>query len=65
MTFMGKEAQDPAGLRTHCAVSDLASLIEQGKAERRDRGDLNQAELDYAYRTTIDNEMRANQERRR
>lgn len=63
MTFMGKQAEDPAGLRARCAVSDLASLIEQAKVERAKRGDLNRSQLDQTYRNSREQEMRANQAR--
>lgn len=50
MTFMGKQAQDAAALRAQCKVSDLASLLEQAKVERADRGDLNRHQLDRTFR---------------
>ncbi|HJR74667.1 MAG TPA: hypothetical protein VJ806_13635 [Luteimonas sp.] len=34
MTFMGKDGTDPAGLRSKCGISDLASLVQEQKSSR-------------------------------
>lgn len=57
MTFMGRQAQDVAALRTQCKVADLAALLEQAKVKRAERGDLNRHQLDRAYRQQTRNEM--------
>lgn len=64
MTFMGKQAEDAAGLRGHCKVDDLASLLERVKSDNAKRGDMNKHELDEQIRRQLQNEMRANQRAR-
>jgi len=64
MTFMGKQAEDPAGLRGHCRVDDLASLLEKVKSDNAKRGDMNKHAIDEQYRRQLQNEMRANQRAR-
>ncbi len=64
MTFMGKQAEDPAGLRGHCRIDDLASLLEKVKSDNAKRGDMNRHAIDEQYRRQLQNEMRANQRAR-
>jgi len=64
MTFMGKQAEDLAGLRSRCAIPDLKAWLERTKVDLAKRGDLNRHQQEQNYRTTILNEARANQARR-
>ncbi|MES2858156.1 MAG: hypothetical protein V4704_03135 [Pseudomonadota bacterium] len=57
MTFMGKQAQDLAGLRAQCKVDDLMALLEQVRLERAKRSDLNRHQLDRAFREQQRSEM--------
>lgn len=57
MTFMGKQAQDAADLRGRCKVTDLASLLEEAKVKRAQRGDMNRHQLDKAYQQQLRSEM--------
>jgi len=57
MTFMGKTAEDAAGLRAHCKVTDLVALIEEAKQARAQRSDLNRHQVDNAMRMQRQAEM--------
>lgn len=57
LTFMGKQAQDPAELRARCKVTDLVALIEQAKETRADRSDINRHQVERAYRQQTRSEM--------
>ncbi|TWI06251.1 hypothetical protein IP90_00516 [Luteimonas cucumeris] len=45
MNFMGKQATDPAGLRSHCNISDLASFVQKQKWDKTQDGSLEKSEL--------------------
>lgn len=57
MTFMGKQAEDPAGLRAKCEIKDLAAFLEQVKADMAKRGDMNRHQLKNTYRQQTRSEM--------
>lgn len=57
MTFMGKQAEDPAGLRGKCGIKDLATFLEQVKADMAKRGDMNRHQLKNTYRQQTRSEM--------
>ena len=50
MTFMGKQAEDAAGLRAKCKIDDLAAFLEQVKSDMAKRGDLNRHQLGNTYK---------------
>lgn len=54
MNFIGKQATDAAGLRSHCAVSDLASLVQKLKWDKYQVGNREKNELER-YRRLQDN----------
>lgn len=45
MTFMGKQAEDAAGLRSHCSIADLAKAKAELQSKGR-RNDMNRHLLD-------------------
>lgn len=57
MTFMGRQAEDAAGLRAKCKIDDLAAFLEQVKLDMAKRGDLNRHQLGNAYRQQTRAEM--------
>jgi len=57
MTFMGKQPQDAADLRSRCQVADIIALLEQARRERADRSDINRHQIDRAYRQQTRSEM--------
>ncbi len=63
MTFMGKTAEDAAGLRSRCSVQDLRATLQKSRAQNAKR-DMNRHTMDDNYRKTLQNEARANQARR-
>lgn len=46
MNFIGKQATDAAGLRSHCAISDLASLVQKQKWDKYQIGNREKNELE-------------------
>jgi hypothetical protein len=48
MTFMGKQAEDPTGLRNHCKISDLAKTKAELESKGGRSNDMNRHELDKA-----------------
>ena len=48
MTFMGKQAEDAGGLRSHCSIADLAKTKAELESRGGRRNDLNRHELDKA-----------------
>lgn len=48
--FMGKEATDVAGLRSHCAISDLASYLQKNKWDQYQRGTPERKEMERLQR---------------
>lgn len=63
MTFMGKTAEDGAGLRARCKVEDLRALLQKAR-EQHGKRDMNRHTLDEKHRRTLQNEARANAARR-
>lgn len=57
MTFMGKHAEDAAGLRARCKINDLVSYLEQVKEDRAKRGDMNRLQLEKVYMQQKRNDM--------
>ena len=57
MTFMGKQAEDAAGLRAKCKINDLAAFLEQVKVDMAKRSDLNRHQIDKAYKEQTRSEM--------
>ena len=57
MTFMGRQAEDPAGLRAKCKIDDLAAFLEQVKSDMAKRGDLNRHQLGNTYKQQTRAEM--------
>ena len=51
MHFMGKEAMDAAALRSHCTISDLATVIQEKKSRRYQRGTMERNEMERLRRT--------------
>ncbi|MDQ3039019.1 MAG: energy transducer TonB, partial [Pseudomonadota bacterium] len=62
MTFMGKAAEDAAGLRARCKVEDLRATLQQAR-EQYGKRDMNRHTLEDNYRRSLQNEARANQAR--
>lgn len=51
MNFIGKEATDPAGLRSRCAISDLAAFVEQDKWKKYQKnGSMEKNEMERLQR---------------
>lgn len=50
MTFMGRQATDAAGLRSRCAISDLASLVQKQKWDAYQRGTPESKEMERLRR---------------
>lgn len=48
MTFMGKQAEDAAGLRGKCRIEDLAAFLEQTRVDMANRSDLNRKQVENA-----------------
>ncbi len=48
--FIGKEATDAAGLRSHCAISDLASYVQKNKWDAYQRGTPERKEMERLQR---------------
>lgn len=48
--FMGKEATDVTGLRSHCAISDLASYVQKKKWDQYQRGTPERKEMERLQR---------------
>jgi len=48
LTFMGKQAEDPAGLRGKCKIDDLAAFLEQAKVDMAKRSDMNRRQVEKA-----------------
>ena len=46
MNFIGKQATDAAGLRSHCAISDLASYVQKQKWDKYQIGNREKNELE-------------------
>lgn len=46
MNFIGKQATDAAGLRSHCAISDLASHVQKQKWDKYQIGNREKNELE-------------------
>lgn len=46
MHFVGKQATDAAGLRSNCAIPDLAAYIQQQKADRFATGTIEKQQLE-------------------
>ncbi len=63
MTFMGKQAEDAAILRSHCKVDDLVVTLSELSRHPR-RNDLDRVQLDRDQRSQLINEIRANQQAR-
>ena len=57
MTFMGKQAEDPAGLRGKCKIDDLAAFLEQTKVDMAKRSDLNRKQLEKTMMQQTRSEM--------
>lgn len=55
MHFMGKHATDTAGLRNHCKISDLPTLVESQKSQRSQRGSIERSSLEQFNRTRDSN----------
>ena len=49
--FMGKEATDAAGLRSRCAISDLASFVQKQKWNKYQTGSLEKNEMERFRRS--------------
>lgn len=50
MNFMGKQATDAAGLRSHCAISDLASFVQKNKWDKYQKGTPERHEMERLRR---------------
>lgn len=57
MTFMGKQAEDAAGLRGKCKIDDLAAFLEQTKVDMAKRSDLNRKQLEKTMMQQTRSEM--------
>lgn len=57
MTFMGKQAEDAAGLRGKCKIDDLAAFLEQTKVDMAKRSDLNRKQIEKAMMQQTRSEM--------
>ena len=57
MTFMGKQAEDPAGLRAKCKIDDLTAFLEQVKVNMAKRSDINRHQIDKEYKQQTRSEM--------
>lgn len=57
MTFMGKQAEDPAGLRARCKIDDLDAFLEQVRVDMSKRGDMNRRQLERSYQQQKRSEM--------
>lgn len=55
MSFMGREATDAAGLRGHCGISDLASLVQKQKWDKYQKGNREKNELERFRRVQSSN----------
>lgn len=51
--FVGKEATDAAGLRSHCAISDLAGFVQQKKADAFQTGTRERQALESYRRSQL------------
>ena len=56
MHFMGQKAVeagegDPAAVRSHCSISDLATLVQEQKSRRYQKGTLERIEMERLRRT--------------
>ena len=57
LTFMGKQAEDPAGLRGRCKIDDLAAFLEQTKVDMAKRSDMNRKQLEKTILQQTRSEM--------
>lgn len=57
LTFMGKQAEDAAGLRGKCKIDDLAAFLEQTKVDMAKRRDMNQKQLEKTMLQQTRSEM--------
>lgn len=57
MTFMGKQAEDAAGLRGKCKIDDLAAFLAQTKIDMANRSDLNRRQLEKTIMQQSRSEM--------
>lgn len=51
--FMGKEATDVAGLRSHCTISNLAAFVQQKKADAFQTGTMEKQALESYRRSQL------------
>lgn len=64
MTFMGKQAEDPAGLRARCRIDDLVAFLEDAKLKLARRSDMNRHQIEKNMRETMGNLAKDIQSRR-
>lgn len=63
MTFMGRNPEDAANLRSKCKIDDLAAFLEQVRVEMAKRSDMNRRELEKVYQQRAQAQMQANRAR--